>query len=191
VDDGLPSLKALRANEQTAWEAAYPILWRAAVGVIRSKLMFPETHDIDDIAADILADEVVPQVLRPTTNSFNNIRSFDDLVNVTKAIARNRVVDYIRYRMRRPEEREPEKGHSPDVRFAEPDCPEFSLEELLGIIGRLPSPDPELFQDRFVLGLTTSQIARKRRMPLGTVLSRFRRAFLVLRPNLRRLRGGT
>lgn len=184
-----PTLEALRANEDAAWQAAWPILWRTVLGVVRAKLHFPDSHDLENIAAEIIGEEIVPQVAKPTTKTFNQIQTFDDLLNVTKAIARNRVVDYIRSRIRRPEDRlgeDDNRGLPEPVEGGGP-LPDFTLEELLGLVVELQPPDPDLFHDRFILGLTTVEIAKKRRMPPGTVLSRFRRAFFALRPKLERM----
>lgn len=52
------------------------------------------------------------------------------------------------------------------------------------VLRQLSPPDPELFHDRFVLGLTTREITASRGISHGTVVSRFARALEKLRPLL-------
>lgn len=177
--DGTPSLARLQANDPAAWQAAYPLLWRAALGAVYARLGLVQA-DAENLAADVLAREVVPGVLRPHTDSFNQISSFDDLLAMTRTIAKNRCLDFIRRSARRPEvlmdelpEPSPDRGSqlSPD---------------LMEMVNRhLEPPDPELFHARFVLGHTTREIAALRGMSHGTVVSRFARALEKLRHLLR------
>lgn len=175
IDSGSPSLASLRANDSRAWQAAYPLLWQAALAAVYA-VLGPVKADAENIAADVLAREVVPGVLRPQTDSFNQISSFDDLVGMTRSIARNRAIDFIRRSARRPE-------------VLMDELPEVSQEsgskappDLMEMVQRhLQPPDPELFHARFVLGHTTREIAALRGMSHGTVVSRFARALEKLR----------
>lgn len=176
-------MEKLRACDRAAWEDAYPLLWRTLQACLTSPLGFATQNDLENLAAEILAEEVMPQVLEPKTDSFNQIRSFDDLLNMTRAIAKLRAIDFIRKRSRRPEELMAEVPEAPVLGVpgaeAASDLMDFAL-------AHLEPPDPELFLDRFQLGLTTRQIAEKRGMSHGTVVSRFSRAFAKLRPLLGR-----
>jgi len=174
-----PSLTSLRANDAAAWQAAYPLLWQVALGAVYARLGLVQA-DAENIAADVLAREVVPGVLQPRTDSFNQISSFDDLLAVTRSIARNRSLDFLRRSARRPEvlmdqlpDLPPEQGAK-----APPDLMEM-------VERHLQPPDPELFHARFVLGHTTREIAALRGMSHGTVVSRFARALEKLRHLLR------
>ncbi len=169
------SLRALRANDSEAWKVAYDPLWRAALSSIL-RTLGASGADAENIASDVLANEIVPGVLNPRTDSFNQISTFDDLLSVTRSISRNRAIDFIRRATRRPEV-------LVDV------LPEPALDhgggapaDLMEIVMRhLQPPDPELFHDRFVLGHTTREIAAQRGMSHGTIVSRFARALERLR----------
>ena len=63
----------------------------------------PAKVDAKNLAADILAKEIVPAIFEPKSISFNQIRTFNDLLNVSRAVARNRTIDFIRRNARRPE----------------------------------------------------------------------------------------
>ena len=173
------SLADLRANVSSAWHAAYPILWQAALGAIWVKLG-PVSADAENIAADVLAREIVPGVLQPRTDSFNQISSFDDLVGMTRSIAKNRAIDFIRRSARRPEVLTDEL---PEV--SPESCTKAPVDLLEMVDRHLQPPDPELFHARFVLGHTTREIAALRGISHGTVVSRFARALEKLRHLLR------
>lgn len=172
---GSPSLESLRANDSSAWQVAYPLLWRAALGAACAALG-PVMADAENIVADVLVKEIVPGVLRPQTDSFNQISSFDDLMGMTRSIARNRAIDFIRRSARRPEVLMDEL---PEVSS---DSNSTAPPDLMEMVQRhLQPPDPELFHARFVLGHTTREIAALRGMSHGTVVSRFARALEKLR----------
>jgi DNA-directed RNA polymerase specialized sigma24 family protein len=136
----------------------------------------PARADAENVAADILAKEIVPGVLHPRTDSFNQISTFDDLLHVTYSISKNRAIDFVRRSARRPEvlmDVVPDLPLDP-AGYAPPDLMEQ-------VLRHLQPPDPELFHDRFVLGHTTREIAANRSMSHGTVVSRFARALEKLR----------
>lgn len=176
----VPDLDRLRENDAAAWSLAYPLLWRAAITAVLAKLGASGT-DAENLTSDLLCKEVIPGVFDPQTDSFRQMSTFDDLMNVTKSIARNRSIDFIRRSARRREEL-----HA-DVPELPPPVPDQSEGiEVFALIQRhLSPPVPELFHDRFVLGLTTREIAKKRVMPHGQVCSRFSRALKTLAEILR------
>ena len=170
----LPTLAQLRANDSAAWAEAYALLWRAVLSVVHATLG-PARVDAENVAANILAEEIVPGVLQPRSDSFNQISTFDDLLSVSRAIARNRTIDFIRRSARRPEML---MAELPEV----PAEASSGRSDLLAMVSsHLQPPDPELFHERFVLGYTTREIAERRGMSHGTVVSRFARALENLR----------
>jgi RNA polymerase sigma factor (sigma-70 family) len=176
------SLSALCANNAEAWGNAYPHLWRVALGSLLAVLgRLPA--DAENLAADLLAREIIPGVLQQRTESFQKVASFSALLNLTAAIARNRAIDHLRQRSRRPEETVdelPEPAASGDGAGESP----LGDDLLAFVMRQLSPPDPELFHDRFVLGFTTREIAENRGLSHGTVVSRFARALEKLRPLL-------
>lgn len=176
------ALEELRANRHVAWQAAYPQLWRVVQGAMLAVLgRLPA--DLDNLAADLLAREIIPGVLQPRTEAFQRLGSFEGLLHLAAAIARNRAIDHLRQRARRPEdcvECPPETAFGQEATGSS-----LAADDLLDFVMRqLSPPDPELFQDRFVLGLTTREIAERRGLSHGTVVSRFARALEKLRPLL-------
>ncbi|MCB1211464.1 MAG: hypothetical protein KDK97_19215 [Verrucomicrobiales bacterium] len=177
--DSAISIADLRANDPLAWQGAYRFLWQAALSSIYATLG-PVRADAENIAADLLSREIVPGIFRPRTDSFNQISSFDDLLAMTRSIARSRAIDFIRRSVRRPEVLVDELPESPA------DSTDAAPADLMAAVQHhLQPPDPELFHDRFVLGLTTREIAAQRGMSHGTVVSRFARALEKLRHLLR------
>jgi len=179
TSDACIPIELLRANDAKQWNAAYPHLWRASLGTVH-RVLGLGIADAENIASDVLANEIVPGVLSPHTDSFNQISSFDDLLVMTRSISRNRAIDFIRRSVRRPEllidevpETPLEQGHKAPAELMEV------------VLQHLQPPDPELFHDRFVLGLTTREIAAQRGMSHGTVVSRFARALEKLRQLLK------
>lgn len=139
--------------------------------------------DLDNLAADLLAREIIPGVLQPRTEAFERLQTFEGLLHLTAAIARNRAIDHLRQRMRRPEdgvEQLPEPSAGPET----PAAAAVADDLLAFVLRQLAPPDPELFHDRFVLGYTTREIAERRGLSHGTVVSRFARALEKLRPLL-------
>ena len=96
------SLQQLRANEQKAWEAIYPDLWRISLAAIRAATG-PSLSDIENVAAEVIVKTIIPGVLTPNSDSFNQMATLDDLFKMTAAISRNRAIDALRRSIRRPE----------------------------------------------------------------------------------------
>lgn len=139
--------------------------------------------DAENLAADLLAREILPGVLQQRTEAFQKLATFDALLNLTAAIARNRAIDHLRQRSRRPEETV-ETFPEPTPSGNGAGEPLLGDDLLAFVMRQLAPPDPELFHDRFVLGLTTREIAENRGISHGTVVSRFARALERLRPLL-------
>ena len=186
----LAELRSVDARQNAeAWERAYPLLWDVAMRLLGGLLRGAEhSHDREDLAAQALS-EVVRGVIARTPESFNRIATFDDLRNVTLRIVRTRTFDFFRRRARHPEElsgtpAEPQaelSGAGPPLAL--------TREEFDVLIAGLPPPQPEIFYEHYVLGSTAAEIAARRNMPRGTVLSHLHRGKKTLRGQLRLLFG--
>ena len=181
-----PSLGALRSFDarisREAWEQAYPILWNAAVRLLRHILTGPEhEHDREDIAAQALS-ELVRGVIANRLPSFNQMTTFGDVQSMSQQIIRARTKDFFRSRGRHPEDPTDE---IPDLPAADVDAsPALSWQECEELIRDLPPPQPEIFDLHYARGHTAEEISAKLRMPRGTILSHLFRGKKTLRAKL-------
>lgn len=184
------SLADLRNNEDAAWRQAHPLLWGAVIGVLTHRLGSAGEYDVEDLAAELLCEEIIPQVFTPRTESFQRVSSFEDLLRMTRSIAARRAIDAIRVRVRAPEDAVaeiPEYALAGGFGEFGGNAQDYTWAELMGAIQSvLRPPDFDLFHDRFALGLTTREVAKKHGMPHGTVLSRFATGLKRLAEHLNR-----
>lgn len=167
------NLDKLRENDPTEWGLAYPLLWQAMMATGRGKL---STGDLENIASDVICKEIIPGLLMQTSAFFNNLVSFAALLSLARQIISRRCIDEIRRQVSRKMDfyaEVPEQEWQPDQSATGG----RTWKEWMTLVQQeLDPPDPDLFYDRFGLGLTTRQIAERRGIPHGTVVSRFARA---------------
>ena len=144
-------------------------------------------HDRED-AVSTAIQQVVRGVIENSTDSFNQIQTFDDVLGMTRHIVRLRITDLLRSKERRPEDVVEEL---PELVDATPNDLRFNLAELLTEVDHLqPDPPvPQVFRDRFVEGWSTDEIAARRSINRNTLLSHFAKGFRTLRDRLTRLEG--
>jgi DNA-directed RNA polymerase specialized sigma24 family protein len=174
-----PDLERLRENDDAEWRRAYPLLWTAAMATARDRL--GDGGDLENLTADLLCNEVIPGMLGQRGESFVALGSFEELLRLTRSITVRRCIDEIRKRCRRKEVLVAEVlvAEVPEMAWFPEDATGRSglwCEWMMLIQRELDPPDHELFHDRFSLGITTREIAQRRGMPHGTVVSRFARA---------------
>lgn len=192
-EKSLPLLADLRSVDarvsESAWQAAYPHLWKAAISLLAGNLLVgPEhLHDREDIAAKAIS-EAVQGLIEGKSASFNQMSTFDDVVGMTRQIVRARTVDFFRRRGRHPED--PTENLPEPVNETGAAESRLTREEFDALITRLKPPQPEIFRLHFVDGHTAQEIADDIKMPRGTVLSHLFRGMKMLRPYLENLAGG-
>ena len=181
------SLKALRSldarTSRDAWNAAYPWLWSAGMRLAGRLLVGGQWEaQREDLVATAIS-QVVEGLVEGTSEIFNRMATFRDLVGMTQTIVRRRAMDFHRQRSRSREdvvEELPEPAHALEE-------PPFTAAELREQIAALDPPKPELFLARFFDGLTTLEVAERRGMAHGTVLTHFADGLRLLRERLGRL----
>jgi len=103
------------------------------------------------------------------------------------AVARNRAIDYLRYRGRRPEAAlELNESENPAL-FADlkSDPLRFdTVRQVKTALEKLPAPQREAIELAYFEGMSQTEIAERLRQPLGTVKSWMRRALLQMREEL-------
>jgi RNA polymerase sigma-70 factor (ECF subfamily) len=103
------------------------------------------------------------------------------------AVARNRAIDYLRYRGRRPEAAlELNESENPAL-FADfrSDPLRFdTVRQVKTALEKLPGPQREAIELAYFEGMSQTEIAERLRQPLGTVKSWMRRALLQMREEL-------
>lgn len=180
-----PSVALLRAGDGDAWEAAYPLLWDAGIKVACIHLGGGQHgQNREDLVADALSQlqRSLAGADEKDGNSFNQIRSWRDLTSMMCLITERRIADFLRKKYRRGEEIHADPMLAEGVLSAPPDAvPDWDSEQLWGLIGRLPPPKPDVLLDRFVLGMSASEVSEKRNLPRNTVLSHWNSALQTLR----------
>lgn len=179
--DALRSLD-VRTNRE-AWNAAYPWLWSAGMRLADKLLAGGQWQaQREDLVATAIS-QVVEGLIAGTSEFFNQMATFRDLVGMTQTIVRRRVMDFHRQRSR---SKEYSVEVLPDLAPALEELP-FTAAELREQIAALDPPKPELFHDRFFDGLTTREAAERRGMAHGTALTHFADGLRLLRERLKRL----
>jgi RNA polymerase sigma factor (sigma-70 family) len=181
----IPNLIALRANDGAAWEAAYPLLWDAGIKVACINLGGGQhSQNREDLVADALS-QLQQGMVRgdgKDPNLFKQIAAWRDLVSMMCLITERRIADFLRKKYRRGEEIHADPTLAEDaIPVAASAEPDWDSELLWGLIGRLPPPKPDLLLDRFVRGMSASEVAEKRNLPRNTVLSHWSSALQTLR----------
>ncbi|MCE9518222.1 MAG: sigma-70 family RNA polymerase sigma factor [Verrucomicrobia bacterium] len=185
-----PVLEALRSADErsnaAAWSQAYSLLWRDGMMVARCALSGAE-HETqrEDIVATALS-QVMRGVIEGTSESYNGMHGFDDVLGMMRSVTRCRVVDFLRQRERRREDAVEELPEPPPAGV---DNLPYTMAELMTQVEMLDPPLPDIFSDRFLLGWNTSEIAERRNMNVNTLLTYFAKGFKLLRERLQRLEG--
>jgi RNA polymerase sigma-70 factor (ECF subfamily) len=103
------------------------------------------------------------------------------------AVARNRAIDYLRYRGRRPETGlELNESENPAL-FADLKSDPLRLDTVRQVktaLEKLSGPQREAIELAYFEGMSQTEIAERLRQPLGTVKSWMRRALLQMREEL-------
>jgi len=163
------SLKELRSNKASAWEAAYQRLWKVAWLSAKKKLYYDSNEQIEDLVAQVISKEVVPQILNPTQTVFVKAKSFEDIINIVAKVIGNRAIDEIRRRTRLPGESVIDSvSESEFVKGDEEQKKEIS-DDIHSAIDGMETRYKEVIEDFYFEGLKTDEISRKRGRPKGTI----------------------
>ena len=134
-------------------------------------------HDRSE-AEDVLQDVLLRIWQRADT--------YDRLYGAPRAwlvrIARNRAIDVLRARRRRPTD-DLDAAEQPSL-SSTPDESTMAAEDRTAVAGALSGLEPaqrELIESAFFQGYSQSELAARFNLPLGTVKTRIRRGMIVLR----------
>ena len=103
------------------------------------------------------------------------------------AMARNRAIDYLRYRSRRPESPMSDQETEHPALFAGMQNDALRLDtakQIRDALGKLAAPHREAIELAYFEGMSQTEIAEKMRQPLGTVKTWMRRALQQMREEL-------
>lgn len=173
--DGTMQVKLLYIGNQEAWAVAFDKLFPVACRVIRRLGLSKE--DAEDVAQDAMIDIIEPDFL-------DKVKTFEDLENLSKAIAWRRGIDFLR--RKNTEKRGSGRVDSLDTLLEEgkhgrigclaaDDFRELvELAELMQFLFRveeeeLNGKERGILSDRFTLGMKLSEIAEKWNMAQGSV----------------------
>ena len=188
---GLPDLNALRFGHRAAWSDLYARLWDVGMKVVCPGLS-GERHRQD--REDIVQNAVF-ELHRKffAADSGNQFASAGDVCGMMHTIASRRLADFHRRNYRRKEDSHADPALAEGAASAPAesgdedgvwDLVAEGLDEpgkLWELAGRLKPPKPDLLADRFVLGLSASEVETKRGIPRGTVLSHWHASMKQLR----------
>lgn len=171
----LISMDDLRKGCPIAWNQAYPRLYRAIYGVLKSMVRPGPGLDLEDIASELIANEILPD-FREVAGAFADANDFRHLLNLAKKAAYFRAKDAIRRSGRRKESALPENWEEfLGGTHEDPFKAEEGLDKFHSLISILKPPKPDLFEDHFIRNLKYEEISKERKMPLNTVCSHFSR----------------
>lgn len=178
-EDAKPvSLNALAAGDEREWERAYQPLYDAIYPVLRAKVQSAFGVDWEDLVIQIITREIMPKLQTRDTDSFRQLRTFEDLLRLSKSMADKRGIDLIRKVQRKKEDALPEEWEQGGT---EPDSTAEDLESFRYQVNTLKPPKPEMFELHFVHGHTYDEIAEIKGTTVGNVCSHFYRGFKELR----------
>jgi len=180
------SLEDLRSNRAQAWNAAYQKLWKVAWISAKKKLHYDSNQQIEDLVAQVIAKEVVPQILNPTQTVFVKARSFDDIINIVARVIGNRAIDEIRRRTRLPGESAIESVSESEFLKGNDKQKQEICDDIHSAVDGMEKRYSEVLQDFYFDGLKTDEIARKRGRPKGTICSDLVKAREILGDLLKR-----
>lgn len=175
------SMDDLRRGCPNAWNQAYPLLYRALVGTLQRELNPGPGVDLENIASDLIADEILEDFLGGN-GAFFKANDFTHLLRIARKAAYFRAIDAIRRSGRRKETSLPENWEE----FLEGSRGDhFQTGEKRATFGTLISilkpPKPEIFVDRFIEDLSYEEIAQKRGISTGVVGSHLSRGMKQIR----------
>lgn len=181
------SLADLRSLDQRtnreAWNTAYPWLWSAGMRLAGRLLSGGQWEQQREDAVATAISQIVEGLVTGTSESYNQLSTFSDLVGMTQTVVRRRITDFHRQKAR---SREDAVEELPEIALALEELP-CTAAELKAQIAALDPPKPQLFMDRFFGGLTTREVAQHRGLPHGTVLTHFAQGLKLLRERLAQL----
>jgi RNA polymerase sigma-70 factor (ECF subfamily) len=185
-DPPAPALDDLRSLDPrvnaVAWQAAFPRLWQTSLQLLSVLLTGADhAHDREDIAARAVA-ELTRSLIGKNLPSFNQIRTFDDLLDMNRQIVRARTKDFFRQRGRRLED---PTAELPDSAANGPETDSSAGgEDFDALLALLPPPQPEIFRLHYEQGHTAEEISARLGLPRNTVLSHLFRGKKTLRKHL-------
>ncbi|MGA2279527.1 MAG: sigma-70 family RNA polymerase sigma factor [Verrucomicrobiota bacterium] len=169
-----PNLRALQNGNPDAWDDAFRWLWPTAFAVAQLKLQPYFPNEVEDVAIESL-EELVEKV--------STIKSVEELKPLVASIAHHRAVSLLRERFAKkrgegktesldaPMEEDGETKPEP----ASSDSPLDALAEkelaarLKKSLAELKPPLGEILSDFFLHNLHYEEIAKKRRVAVGSV----------------------
>ncbi|MEM6277906.1 MAG: sigma-70 family RNA polymerase sigma factor [Verrucomicrobiota bacterium] len=172
------SIEGLREHRTDLWDLAYEELWRVAWRSAKRKLPYDSAEQLEDLVAQVVSREIVPQVLNPTQKAFEEVRTFEDVLNLGARIVANRAIDEIRRRVRRPDSQDIEKA--PESIFATAPADDGVGEDIHLALDSLEERYRDVIEDFYFEELNTAEIARKRGRPKGSICSDLAKARQLL-----------
>ncbi|MEM1293908.1 MAG: sigma-70 family RNA polymerase sigma factor [Verrucomicrobiota bacterium] len=182
----LPSPDELRSREsatsEKAWRQAYPIFWKLGMKVASLKLAGEarqqDREDCVQLAIVQLRNGLLGVRMDGSDSeakSFDSVTTIEHLRNLYYRVLRARITDVHRKTAAIPENLEPESEETA------PSPNEPMADEIWPLVAKLKPPKPELIEAKFILGLTTDEMARSFAMSRNTVLSHLRRGLITLK----------
>ena len=185
----LPTLDALRANEQSAWDQLYECLDPIAKEVVQARLGGIVPQDVEDVSM-LACQAAIPHV--------HKIKTVEELRPLVALIARNKALDRLR-RYYGPEGGKRTRALTDDDDPPPPDggsqdpIEEAHLSDLakvlLSLINRLPPKARNVLNDSFYRGKSYRQIAESHGLSEESVGNTIYRALGGLHTEIKKIPG--
>lgn len=176
MDEEDISIRELARGNSREWARAYPLLYPKVLWLAKACHPARAGADPEDVACEVIS-ELMRKLAAGDPPSFANLKTMGDLIGMALTMTRRRSIDADRRAKRRPEESLPE-GWEQFIGSTEA---EPGMREIWRYVDKLGPPRPVLFHARFVLGMSSQEIADAYAMPIGTVCAHFARGLKELR----------
>jgi RNA polymerase sigma factor (sigma-70 family) len=178
-------IEQLRANDRTAWNRAFEVLYAISLSVCCSTASTMNHHEQEDVAVEAV-EEVIGYV--------EKVNSFEECKKLVVTISKNRLMDRFRSKATvkhgagQVESLEQQEGfEAVDINQQQPDALALAGENLMilkrALLG-VPEQYREVVEDFYLKGLTQQETADKLGLKIGSIGVYLDRGLKALKSNL-------
>lgn len=161
------------------WERALPFVWSVAIRSVR-KMPNLNEHDAQDLAIEAI-ERALRCLQENTPESYRKLQSFAGFLNLLSRSASCHAVDHVRRRSAGKRKGELLTDVIPEVVAGSDIDPELGWQDFEPYLQQLNEDERQFLRDRYLGGLTTTEIAEKFERNKNSVQTTIYRALKKLR----------